>query len=127
MSRDQHFEDVVKGTPSVPSVIAAEGPNGVAACDANCDAITTRIATPQAAASDSTEPHETTEPAATIKVAAGSSEVTPFLKTGLRRDAANHARKKAARALDGRAFARPPAWRAGHKSSKPGPWMAGLA
>jgi hypothetical protein len=38
MSRDHHFEDVVKGTPSIPPVIAAEGPNGVTACDANCDA-----------------------------------------------------------------------------------------
>jgi hypothetical protein len=81
MSRDHHFEDVVKGTPSVPPVIAAEGPNGVAACDANCDAIATRNATPQAAAPASTQSHETTEPAATIKVAAGSSEVTPFIKT----------------------------------------------
>ena len=81
MSRDHHFEDVVKGTPSVPPVIAAEGPNGVTACDANCDAIATRNATPQAAAPASTQSHETTEPAATIKVAAGSSEVTPFIKT----------------------------------------------
>lgn len=37
MSRDHHFEDVVKGTPSVSPVIGAEWPNGVAACDANCD------------------------------------------------------------------------------------------
>ena len=83
MSRDHHFEDVVKGTPNVPAAIAAEGPNRGPACDANCDAIATRIATPQASAPDSTESHETTEPAATIQVAAGSSEVTPVTKTGL--------------------------------------------
>jgi integrase len=83
MSRDHHFEDVVKGTPNVPAVIAAEGPNRGPACDANCDAIATRNATPQAAAPDRTEPHETPEPAATTRVAAGSSEITPVTKTGL--------------------------------------------
>ena len=76
MSRDHHFEDVVKGAPSVAAAIAAEGPNGVAACDA----IATRNATPQASVSDSTEPHETTEPAATVEVAAGASEITPVLR-----------------------------------------------
>jgi hypothetical protein len=98
MSRDHHFEDVVKGTPSVPPVIAAEGPNGVTACDANCDAIATRIATPQASAPDSTESHETTEPAATIQVAAGSSKRAPVTETGPRQDAAQ---KKPAGAMDG--------------------------
>lgn len=43
----------------------------------------TRIATPQAAAPDSTQPHETTEPAATIQVAAGSSKMTPISGIGL--------------------------------------------
>ena len=88
MSRDHHFEDVVKGTPSVPPVIAAEGPNGVTACDTNCDAIATRNATPQAAAPASRQSHETTEPAATVEVAAGSSKITPVFKTGTRQDAA---------------------------------------
>ena len=81
MSRDHHFEDVVNGQSKVPAVIAGEDPNGVAACDANCDAIATRIATPQASAADSTRPHETTEPAVTTRVTTGSSEVTPFIKT----------------------------------------------
>ncbi len=81
MSRDHHFEDVVNGESKVPAVIAGEDPNGAAACDANCDAIATRIATPQASAADSTRSHETTEPAAATRVTAGSSEVTPFLKT----------------------------------------------
>ncbi len=81
MSRDHHFEDVVNGESKVPAVIAGEDSNGVGSCDANCDAIATRIATPQASAPDSTESHETTEPAATTRVTAGSSEVTPFIKT----------------------------------------------
>ncbi len=83
MSREHNFEDVVKGESKVPAAIVGEDPNGVAACDANCDAIATRIATPQASAQDGTEPHETTEPAATTRVTAGSSEVTPVSKTGL--------------------------------------------
>ncbi len=83
MSRDHHFEDVVKGTPNVPPTPAEEGQKDAAACDANCDAIATRIATPQASAPDGTEPHETTEPAAATRVTAGSSEITPVTKTGL--------------------------------------------
>ncbi len=80
MSRDHHFEDVVGGGGSVQM---SEGgyERMVPACDANCDAIATRIATPQASAPDSTLSHETTEPAATTRVTAGSSEVTPFIKT----------------------------------------------
>jgi len=39
-------------------------------------------------ASDSALPHKTTEPAATIQVAAGSSGIAPVTKTGLRQDAA---------------------------------------
>jgi hypothetical protein len=35
-------------------------------CDANCDAIAKRIATPHASASDCTEPHKKKQPAATI-------------------------------------------------------------
>ncbi len=82
MSRDHHFEDVVNGAAKVPPATAAEGLGGVAACDANCDAIATRNATPQASASGSTESHKTTEPAATIQVAAGSSMFAPVTKTG---------------------------------------------
>ena len=82
MSRDHHCEHVVKGTPNVSPTPAEEGQTEAAACDANCDAIATRIATPQASAPDSTESHETTEPAATTRITAGSSEVTPFIKTG---------------------------------------------
>ncbi len=82
MSREHHFEDVVNGAATVTPVTAAEGPTGAAACDVNCDAVATRNATPQASVPDRTEPHETTEPAATTRVTAGSSEVTPFLETG---------------------------------------------
>jgi hypothetical protein len=42
----------------------------------------TRIATPHASAQGSTEPHETTEPAATTGVTAGSSKVAPLIKNG---------------------------------------------
>jgi len=83
MSRDHHFEYVVNGASKVPVVVADEDPNRVPVCDANCDAIATRNATPQAAAPDSTQPHETTEPAAATRVTAGSLEITPVPKTGL--------------------------------------------
>jgi hypothetical protein len=36
-----------------------------------------------ASAGDRTEPHQTTEPAAATRVAAGSSEITPVTETGL--------------------------------------------
>ena len=74
----------MKGTPNVSPTPAEEGQKEAAACDA----IATRIVTPQASAPDSTESHETTEPAATIQVAAGSSEITPVTKTGTRQEAA---------------------------------------
>jgi hypothetical protein len=57
-------------------------------CDAKCASIATRIATPHASASGSTEPHKTTEPAATIQVAAGSSKLAPGTTTGPRQNAA---------------------------------------
>lgn len=95
MSRDHHFEDVVSGGAKLSHGTAAGGPDGVVACDAKCDA----IATPQASAPDEARPHETTEPAATTRVAAGSSEITPIPKN------------------------RPPAGGRG-KISRQGPWMA---
>jgi len=42
----------------------------------------TRIASPQASAAESIPPHETTEPTATTRVTAGSSEIVPVSKTG---------------------------------------------
>jgi hypothetical protein len=48
----------------------------------NRASIATRNATQQASALDSEEPHKTTEPAATIQVAAGSSVFAPVTKTG---------------------------------------------
>ena len=93
MSRDHHFEDVVGGGEASPSggveVVQGSQPE----CDAKCASIATRNATPQASASGSKEPQETTEPAATIQVATGSSELKPVTKTGMRQDGA----KKAAR------------------------------
>ena len=81
MSRDHHFEDVVGGGESNPSAGADGGQGSQSECDAKCASIATRNATPQASASGSTEPHETTEPAATIQVAAGSSGIAPVTKT----------------------------------------------
>ena len=81
MSRDHHFEDVVGGGESSPLTGADAGRGSQSECDAKCASIATRNATPQASASGSTEPHETTEPAATIQVAAGSSKLAPVTKT----------------------------------------------
>ena len=50
-------------------------------CDAYCAAPATHVATQQASTRDGAGSHQTTEPAATTRVTAGSSEVTPFLKT----------------------------------------------
>ncbi len=58
----------------------------------------TQIATLQGSATVRNEPHKTTEPAATIQVAAGSSKRAPVTKTGPRQDAAQ---KKPAGAMDG--------------------------
>jgi hypothetical protein len=89
MSRDHDCEDVVGGGESSP-VAGADGVQGSSSeCDAKCASIATRTATPQASASCSTEPHRTTEPAATIQsFAAGSSELAPVTKTGPRQEAA---------------------------------------
>jgi hypothetical protein len=80
MSREHHFKDVVGGGKHSDGGAGRGSPGG---SDAKCDATATRIATPQAAAPDSTQPLETTEPAATIRVAAGSSKVTPISGIGL--------------------------------------------
>ena len=82
MSRDHHFEDVVGTDDSRPEVGANGGQGSPTECDVNCASIATRNATPQASASGSTEPHETTEPADTTRVTAGSSEIAPVTKTG---------------------------------------------
>jgi hypothetical protein len=89
MSRDHDCEDVVGGGESSP-VAGADGVQGSSSeCDAKCASIATRTATPQASASCSTEPHRTTEPAATIQsFAAGSSELAPVTNTGPRQEAA---------------------------------------
>jgi hypothetical protein len=75
-------------TSNVTSSIPPVGLTNPTGCDAKCASIATRNTTPQASASGSTEPHETTEPAATIQVAAGSSVFAPVTKTGLRHEAA---------------------------------------
>jgi integrase len=82
MSREHHFEDVVNGCPPQANR-SVDGQGSPSECDAKCASIATRNATPQASASGSTEPHETPEPAATTRVSAGSSGITPVLETGL--------------------------------------------
>lgn len=99
MSRDHHFEDVVCGGESSPLAGADGGQVSQSECVAKCASIATRNGTPQASASGSTESHKTTEPAATIQVAAGSSKLASVTNTGPRQDAAQ-------------------------KNSPPGPWMA---
>jgi hypothetical protein len=81
MSRDHHFDDVVAGGEASPSGGVEVVQGSQSECDAKCASIATRNATPQASASGSTEPDKTTEPAATIQVAAGSSKRAPVTKT----------------------------------------------
>ena len=82
MSRDHHFVDVVGGGESSPLVGADGGQGSQSESSVKRASIATRNATPQASASGSTESHKTTEPAATIQVAAGSSVFAPVTKTG---------------------------------------------
>jgi hypothetical protein len=81
MSREHHFEDVVNGGEPEENR-SREGQGSPPECDAKCASIATRNATPHASASGSNEPHKTTEPAATIQVAAGSSKRAPVTETG---------------------------------------------
>ncbi len=81
MSRDHHFADVVNGAVKVPPATVAEGPGGVASCDAICDSAD--------ATQGSIEPHETTEPAVATRVTAGSSKVTPVARAHPRQEAAH--------------------------------------
>jgi len=82
MSREHHFEHVVSGGGS-GSEASGKGSEQVApVCSADCSAPSVQIAVQHASASGSTEPHKTTEPAATIQVAAGSSKRAPVTETG---------------------------------------------
>ena len=81
MSKDRHFEDVVGGGRGEPMPGGA-GQERPQKCDAKYDAIETRNATPQPPAAGGREPQKKTEPAATTRVAAGSSGIEPVVKTG---------------------------------------------
>ena len=81
MSREHHFEHVVNGGAATAATSTETPADGPLSCDAYCAAPATHLATQQASASGSAEPHKTTEPAAATRVTAGSSEVTPFIKT----------------------------------------------
>jgi len=87
MSREHHFEHVVSGGAAAAGPGPGPGPDesgqGPPPCDAYCAAPATHFATQQGSARDSAPSHETTEPAETTGVSAGSSEITPVPKTGL--------------------------------------------
>ena len=100
MSREHHFDDVVAGGGAAEPGGAGAGQAVPSSCSADCSALATQNATQQASARGSTEPHKTTEPAATIQVAAGSSKLAPVTDTDPRHDAA---KKQAALAMDGSA------------------------
>jgi hypothetical protein len=99
MSREHHFDDVVAGGGAAEPGRAGAGQAVPESCSTDCSALVTQNATQQASARDSTEPHKTTEPAATMQVAAGSSKLAPVTETRPRHDAAQ-------------------------KNSRQGPWMA---
>ena len=88
MFREHHFEHVVNGGAATAGTIAEKPVAPTQSCDALCAAPATQFTTQQGAAPDSREPHKTTEPAATIQVAAGSSKRAPVTETGPRHDAA---------------------------------------
>jgi hypothetical protein len=75
MSRDHHFDDVVARGGSAEPGVAGAGQSVPSSCSADCSALATQNATQQASAPDGARPHKTTEPAATIQVAAGSSGI----------------------------------------------------
>jgi len=76
MSRDHHFEDVVGGAggPVRPEPKREKS-------NAKSNAVATRNPTPQVTAGICGVSHETTEPAATTRVTAGSSRIEPVVKT----------------------------------------------
>ena len=64
-----------------PAPAPAAVPEAADERSAECCARVVQNASQHASAPDRTEPHETTEPAAAKRLTAGSSEVTPFIKT----------------------------------------------
>jgi integrase len=82
MSREHHFEDVVRGNGASVTSTEEPGQGGAESCGAECCARVVQNASQHAPAPEGTESHKTTEPAATTQVAAGSSEITPVSKTG---------------------------------------------
>ena len=76
MWRDHHFEDALggSGAPVRPQFRRER-------TDLKSDAVATRNPTPQVTAGVCGVSHETTEPAATTQVTAGSSRIEPVMKT----------------------------------------------
>lgn len=77
MSRDHHFEDVVGGAGGPVRPESKRERTNV-----KSNAVPTRNPTPQVSAGVCGVSHEKTEPAATTRVAAGSSGIEPVVKTG---------------------------------------------
>jgi len=101
MSLEHHFDNVVAGGDATEPSVAGAGQEVPESCSTARSALATQNAMQQASVRDSSEPHKTTEPAATVEGAAGSSKRAPVTETGQRHEAA--------------------------KKSPPGPWMAGRA
>jgi integrase len=94
MAREHHFEEVVGGgesaspqrggsTPVAVDANPDAGQGGSERVRADCSSLCVQIAPQQAAAADGTLRHKMKQPAATIEVTAGSSEVTPTSKSGV--------------------------------------------
>ena len=89
MSREHHFEDVVRGSGDVASgATSGQGSVTGSGCSADCSSPVVQNTAQQASARDSAPSHETTEPAATTRVTAGSSDLAPFVETVTRQEAA---------------------------------------
>jgi len=88
MSLEHHFDNVVVGGDVTEPSVAGAGQAVPESCSTVRSALATQNAMQQASVRDSSEPHKTTEPAATVEVAAGSSKRAPVTETGPRQDAA---------------------------------------
>jgi hypothetical protein len=113
MSRDHHFEDVVKGTPNVPPTPAEEGQKDAAACDANCDSAGGRTGQHRVARNDRTRSQHSGY--------RGFFGDYAGYQNGPRQEAAQKSARRGHGWPCGREGGRMPPC----KNSKPGPWTAG--
>jgi hypothetical protein len=120
MSRDHHFEDVVKGTPNVSPTPAEEGQKEAAACDANCDSAGSRTGQHRVARNDRTRGHHSGY--------RGFFGDYAVYQNGPRHDAAQKTARTGHGGQCGREKKQPALATEGSagvkKNSPPGPWMA---